>query len=518
MHSRWYVLLPSLAWCSLTAAEPIPLTISAAQADPAAVAPVTASGVPWVVGDSILVVGDLLVAPGQPEIATRLQTALAASGVTVRSLQNHGYSIDQWHAAAIAEIAAHPPRVVVFLSGVGDVLSAAAAKTTATTADVWRKALVEVTLAAQTAGAAMVIATPAMVDDKPSGGTGATELDAYAAAARAVATDTKSELCDLRVPLLVVLAERNRKGAREFGVLSKTAGQLKVEGADIVTACLATSIAAAVSKIPWTLELNGGPFLSTTMVEMRTPRLAADHVIITYTIDGTVPTEKSRLYNKPFSVSTTTQIRALAVDKTGVKHSADGWYEAITKRPADVAPSDSLPGLWVDHYTLKKWRNPMPPLDALKPDFESWWPNCELGALSKIPVHRWPNTNYGLRFTGYFIAPTDGVYVFATNSDDASRITIGDTIVVKNDDLHPVSWAYGAIELGKGYHPLTLLYGQGPGYDVLEVYVSLAGQRLQRLPDTLLRRPAIKPARKTITYVEPVDDNADTKTSEPVKP
>ena len=444
-------------------------------------------------------------------------TVLTPLGVTVRSLQNHGMPVDLWRAAALAEIAAHPPRIVVFMTGVGDVLAAGAAKALPATVDVWRKALVDVTVATQGAGAVMVIASPAIIGDKPTGGTGAIELEAYVAAARAVATDTKSEFCDLRTPLIAALTERNGKGTRELGVLSKAAGQLKIEGMDIVTTALCQSMVAALSRVPWSVEMTGGPFTGTTTVEIRTPRTNPENLTITYTTDGSVPTEKSRVYGKPFPISTTTQVLALAIDHSGTKHTAEGWYMATTKRAADDAPTESLPGLWVDHFTLKTLRNLMPPLDSLKPDLETWWPNCEIAAITKVPVHRYPDTNYGLRFTGYFIAPVDGTYVFATNSDDASRVTLGDNIVVKNDDLHPVSWAYGAIELTKGYHPLTVLYSQGPGLHAMEFYMSLAGQRLQRVPNALLRRPLVKAARKTITYEQP-DDGPDVKPVEPVKP
>ena len=519
MHLHLRALLPSLIAGCLIAADAVPLTITSPQPNAAAVTPLTATGVPWVAGDHVLIVGDLLTAPGQPEIAVRLLPALTPLGVTVRSLQNHSIPIDQWRAAALTEIAAHRPRVVVFMAGVGDVLAGGATKSIPATPEVWRKALVDVVVAAQTAGAAMVIASPAIIGDKPTGGSGATDLDAYAAAARAVATDTKSKFCDLRSALMAILTERNAKGTRELGVLSKAPGQLKLEGADVVTLAMSQAIAAAVSHIPWSVEIPAGTFTGTTTVEIRTPRISPERVTITYTTDGSTPTEKSRVYSKPFSISGTTQVQSLAVDKSGAKHVAEGWYLALTKRVADTPPSESLAGLWVDHFALKAWRNPMPPLDTLKPDFESWWPNCEIEAIANIPVHRYPDLNFGLRFTGYFIAPIDGIYTFATNSDDASRVTLGDNIVVKNDDLHPVSWAYGAIELTKGYHPLTVLYGQGPGVHALEFYVSLAGQRLQRVPDTLLRRPLIKPARKTITYQTPAEDaGADAKNLEPVKP
>ncbi len=496
----------------LAAADAPPLTISGPQVDPKVLAPLTAEGVPWAAGDRILIVGDQLAAPNQPELAVRLQEALASGrpglDVTVRSLQNTGIGSDDWKLAALAEIKIHPPKVIAVLTGLGDALAAQAAKAVPPSADVWRKNVTEIVAAAQAAGAAAVIATPAILGDKPTGGALATELDAYADAARAAAVELKVELCDLRTPLLALLGQKNAKGAREIGVLSKTLGQLKPEGMDLVAGAVAQALANAATRIPWTVEVAGtGPFTGAASGEIRTPRIGLDKLSVYYTTDGSEPTEKTRIYTKPFPISSTTQVKVLATAKgSTVQHSAEGWFLEIRKRAADPTPVESLPGLWVDHVTLKKWRDPMPPVDTLKPDGDAWWPNCEIEAIDRLPTHRWPNTLFGLRFTGWFLAPLDGVYVFGTTSDDASRLSLGDVAVIKNDDLHPVRSAYGAVELTKGYHPFTLLYAQGPSLYTLSVTVSLPGQREQKLPDLLLRRPPVKPARKSILTAEPADE------------
>ncbi len=534
MHRVCY-LLPCLLGClsavalgaDATPTPPVaPLTSPPAvgQGDPAVLAPLVADGVPWASGDRILLVGDLLASPNQAELALRLHDALVAGRtgkeIVVRSLQNHGVTLDQWRTALLAEIAVRPPRVMVLMAGIGDVLAAQTAKGTPATADGWPPILIEVMKAAQTAGASVVLATPAILGDKPAGGPGAVELDAYADAVRAVAKDTHAELCDLRTALLAVLTERNGKGTREVGILSKAPGQLKTDGMDLVAGLLAKSIAAAVPRIPWTVEMTNAQFVGSMQVEIRSLRIPLDQLNVYFTTDDTEPTEKSRVYTKPFAVSTTTQVKVLAIAKTGgAKQTTDGWFLEIRKHAADPAPAETLPGLWVDHYTLKKWRDPIAPLDTMKPDFETWWLNCELDVISKIPVHRYPNTNYGLRFTGYFLAPLDGVYVFATNSDDATRITIGDVPVVRNDELHAMKLAEGAVELTKGLHTFTLLYAQGPAISGLQAMVSLPGQRLQPIPDLLFRRPLQKAQRKGITF-EPADDSPaePVKISEPLKP
>ena len=501
-----------------------PPPLNAGQGDPKVLLPMIADSVPWAAGDRILLVGDQLASTSQPELALRVHDALTAGrpgkNLVVRSLQNQGMTLEQWRTALLAECAARPPRVLVLMAGVGDVLAAQTAKGTPATPDAWRTALIEIMKAGQSSGAVVVLATPAIVGDKPSGGTGAVELDAYAEVVRTVATETHAELCDLRTPLLAVLTERNGKGTREVGVLSKSPGLLKPEGMDLIAGILAKSIAAAVAKIPWSLQLTGAAFTGSTQVELTTPRTTLEQLSVYYTIDGTEPSEKSRVYSKPFTLTTTAEVKVLAIAKTGgVKQTTSAWFMEIRKHAAEAVTGELLPGLWVDHYTLKKWRDPIPPFDTMKPDFETWWPNCELAVISKIPVHRYPDSNYGLRFTGYFLAPLDGVYVFATRSDDASRLTIGDVPVIRNDDMHPMQLEQGAIDLTKGLHSFSLLYGQGPSLSGLEVMVSLPGQRLQSLPDLLLRRPLQKPPRKGLTF-EPTDDaTADpTKVQDPVNP
>lgn len=516
-----FCLVSSCPW--LAAADAQPLTISGPQVDPKVLAPLTAEDVPWAHGDRILIVGDQLAAPGQPELAVRVQEALTAGRpgleIRVRSLQNTGLGSDEWKLAALAEIKANPPQVIAVLTGVGDALAAQTAKTTPPSTDVWRKNVTEIVTAAQAAGAAAVIATPAILGDKPTGGALSAELDAYADAARAAAVELKVELCDLRTPLLAILGQKNAKGTREIGALSKTLGQLKTEGMDVVAGALAQSLAAAAVRIPWTVDVAGtGPFTGGATAEIRTPRTSLDKLSIWYTTDGSEPTEKARVYSKPFPVSTTTQVRVLAVAKgSTVQQTATGWFLEVRKRAADPTPTDSLPGLWVDHVSFKKWRDPMPPVDSLKPDGETWWPNCEIEAIDRLPTHRWPNTLFGLRFTGWFFAPFDGVYVFGTHSDDATRLSLGDVQVVRNDELHAIRTAYGAVELTKGYHPFTLLYAQGPSLYALSVTLSLPGQREQKLPDLLLRRPAVKPARKSILTAEPADE-PEASSAAPVNP
>lgn len=89
---------------------------------------------------------------------------------------------------------------------------------------------------------------------------------------------------------------------------------------------------------------------------------------------------------------------------------------------------------------------------------------------------------YSWEFKGYFKAPVDGTYTFATVSDDASHLWIGSTAVsgfntgnalVNNGGLHGARYAAGSIYLlANVYYPIRVQFGENAGADVLVIYVS----------------------------------------------
>lgn len=501
--------LPLLLAALLAAEEPVAPPVMPpmpGQPDPKAAAAIAAPEVAWLAGDRIIYCGDLMAYTGQPGIAVRFHDQLAAArkdlDLVVRQLANHGLGIARWRDALKAELAVRPTQVVIINIGMGEGLAAVTAKATSIAArDVYRSTLDEMIKAAQAAGAAVVLCTPPVLGDKIAGGPFLAELDGYAEVVRELATANTCELADLRKTHQALLAEKNAKNTRELNVVSKAPGQFRIEGMDVATTLIAQATAAAVKRIPWSVRVDGMPFKGTANAEIRLVRAPAEKVEIRYTTDGSIPDEKAKLYSRPFPLTGTTQVRVLATHKdTKLAISAEGWWTEYRLRASEPPAGEHLPGLWVDHYPLKRWRNPMPNLESMKADFTSTWPNFELDAFSRMPVHRWPNEWFALRFTGWFMAPYDGIYRFATYSDDATRIWFGDTQVLKNDELHPMRWSHGAVELNKGLHPITLWYAQGPSIHGLEAYVALPGQRYQRIPDMLLRRTPTPPVRKPMTF------------------
>ncbi|MSR68826.1 MAG: hypothetical protein EXS17_00540 [Phycisphaerales bacterium] len=70
----------------------------------------------------------------------------------------------------------------------------------------------------------------------------------------------------------------------------------------------------------------------------------------------------------------------------------------------------------------------------------------------------------GAVFTGWISVPTSGAWTFYTNSDDGSRLLIGETVVVLNDGLHGMVENSGVIALGAGKHAIrTEFFERGGG-------------------------------------------------------
>ncbi|HEY3324432.1 MAG TPA: HEAT repeat domain-containing protein [Planctomycetota bacterium] len=77
--------------------------------------------------------------------------------------------------------------------------------------------------------------------------------------------------------------------------------------------------------------------------------------------------------------------------------------------------------------------------------------------------------NYAFKFTGFLNVTQKAIYSFSTNSDDGSRLLIGDKVVVDSDGCHGEQEVIGKLELEPGMHPITVLFFQRGGGAALTV-------------------------------------------------
>ena len=91
--------------------------------------------------------------------------------------------------------------------------------------------------------------------------------------------------------------------------------------------------------------------------------------------------------------------------------------------------------------------------------------------------------NYGIQFEGFVKIPEEGLYTFYTSSDDGSRLSIGNDVVVNNDGLHAVQRKSGLVRLTAGLHPVTVLFFERAGDEKLEISWEGPGLALELVPE-----------------------------------
>jgi hexosaminidase len=96
------------------------------------------------------------------------------------------------------------------------------------------------------------------------------------------------------------------------------------------------------------------------------------------------------------------------------------------------------------------------------------------------------NPAFGVIYNGFIRIDVDGLYQFATRSDDGSVLAIDDQPVVNNDGKHPIAEQGGAIALQKGYHKFTLKYFDAGAVTALRVYMTTPGKpKVELSPEAL---------------------------------
>ena len=124
------------------------------------------------------------------------------------------------------------------------------------------------------------------------------------------------------------------------------------------------------------------------------------------------------------------------------------------------------------------------------PDFDTLTPVKE-GITNRISLReRNRNNNFGFRYRAKINIPVDGKYYFYTISDDGSRLSIDNEVVVDNDGLHRFRIRRGVIELAAGYHDIEIEYFDKHGRERLMVVWGGKGVRFQFLRAKDLVLPA----------------------------
>ncbi len=93
---------------------------------------------------------------------------------------------------------------------------------------------------------------------------------------------------------------------------------------------------------------------------------------------------------------------------------------------------------------------------------------------------------FSIRWSGNIEISEDGLYLFATESDDGSRLYIDGTLVVDNWGEHAKRYQRGTVELKKGKHEIRVEYFDAKWAASLRVLWTTPGESEKEIPETAL--------------------------------
>ncbi|MEX2564595.1 MAG: alpha-L-fucosidase [Cyclobacteriaceae bacterium] len=188
---------------------------------------------------------------------------------------------------------------------------------------------------------------------------------------------------------------------------------------------------------------------------------------IRYTINGTIPTKRSTLYEEgcPIILTENTTIKAaLFQDGERVSNVRERSFTKESPKPANEV--ENLKRGLKYQYFEGLW--------SQVPDFNKLNPADE-GIVYFFDVSKGlRNELFGIRFTGYIKVPETGVYKIHAKYNDGCNISIGEQQILNTGrgvvDSEIMRESIGIpIVLEKGFHPITVDYFQRIDHAILDL-------------------------------------------------
>jgi hypothetical protein len=140
----------------------------------------------------------------------------------------------------------------------------------------------------------------------------------------------------------------------------------------------------------------------------------------------------------------------------------------VTLSPSTGRPSEStLPRraeLDARYYAIPAGTSVLPNFGSLTPYLVTSVPNVNYPSTTGPIANSGRSDNVAAVFSGFLeVTGQGGLYRFEVESDDGSRLFIGNTLVVNNDGLHGMQTREGTANLAPGFHSIRLEYFEATG-------------------------------------------------------
>jgi hypothetical protein len=203
-------------------------------------------------------------------------------------------------------------------------------------------------------------------------------------------------------------------------------------------------------------------------ISLKTSTPEAD---IYYTLDGRPPDRSSLLYKGPISLSESAVFKVRAF-KNELRESP------LVQKSFYVLDS-KINGLNYAYYE-GQWED-LPSFDKLEAKHNGRVYDFDLKLLKTR------QEQFAVKYTGYVYLEKPGTYDFYLNSNDGSKLFINDRQIVDNGGNHGSQERQGRVKLEAGAYPITVLYFDSGGGQLLEVSYQGPGIKKQLIPASILR-------------------------------
>jgi len=238
------------------------------------------------------------------------------------------------------------------------------------------------------------------------------------------------------------------------------------------------------------VEIEGRPDVTRTPKVVAESELFVHHidvkveqpspnVVTTFTVDGSAPIASSPRANSIIRIEDSCLLRTASFrDGELATAVVVRPFRKVDPSPA-VEPVATRPGLHLLRRDGVDWQT--------IPDDRAGFAPATPDTTATVTLPKAIGEHVALRMQGFLDAPDDDLYRFALTSDDGSKLWIDGELVVDNDGLHSTAEKRGERALGKGLHPIEVVWFNRTGDVALSLGWARAGAAFEPVPAAALR-------------------------------
>ena len=211
-----------------------------------------------------------------------------------------------------------------------------------------------------------------------------------------------------------------------------------------------TGVAVAIDVLANDLEFN----CESVVIEGFTPFTLGGGTVVRSSGTGISGLDELVYLNESPGFSGSDSFVYIVRDASGQTAQATVTVEVGTLRKPDGAIG-TTPGLSTAYYALSA-PTLLPDFDALTPYTLDTIDAVDIASSTGAFATSGRLDNVGALFTGWITVPESGGWTFSLQSDDGSRLLIGDEVVVSHDGIHSFTERSGTIGLAAGTHRLRI--------------------------------------------------------------